>query len=351
MNQIVVVGAPLVVVGVVGVPLGPAAMANSITPELVRMLVLETIQAEMRQMDEKFETIRAEMRQMDEKVAKLEAKAEMRQMDEKVAKLGGPDDFEKAELSLEELKKQAKPYFNPGLAIAVDIAQQALQDATSMFEGIDDEGNGDLAKASRRLVETHEILADVDSGGPGWVPNKRMTARAYDRVRQARQLVHRTQPKSEQPVKVAALIVREIVGLQCCAAAVSGNALSFMAHCVEAYGRNLDSELQSQMHLSRSKIANVTVDRSVFDKSFPKLYGVSKESMTEEQLSELFSAYCTARDGRPSQRPGRSLSIRAGSRTARTRWSKSRGSRSPSKKPEMDMPFLGEPMSIPICST
>ena len=312
-------------------------MANSINPELVRAVVLEVVESHF---SVKFDAIHAEMRQLkaklDEKVAKLEAKLEEK------ALVPLEIDAEAAlKAELEELKKQAKPYFNQGLAIAVGFGQQALQDAKSMLpqaEGCDD---GDLAKASRRLVEAQDILGGVDSGG--WVPNKKLTARAYDYVREARQLVHRAQPMSEGPVKAAALIVREVVALQCCAAAASGSSESFMAQCVEAYGRtNLDNELKSQMHLSRSSIMRYGVNRKLFDESVP--FGQSM-TMTEEQRSKIFSAYCAA-----SASSGR---ISGWSRSPSQSRAKSRGSRSPrpsqSRKSRSDLfKNLGEPMFIMV---
>ena len=72
------------------------------------------------------------------------------------------------------------------LAIAVDLARQALLDAESRLPP-DAQADEDLAQASKQLGEARMLLAGGGAAGP--LPSTRQTAQAYDCVQKARQLL------------------------------------------------------------------------------------------------------------------------------------------------------------------
>ena len=178
------------------------------------------------------------------------------------------------------------------LAIAVDLARQALQDAESRLPP-DAQADDDLAKASKQLGEARKLLAVsspslAGGGAAGPLPSTRQTAKAYDCVRKARQLVHRARPGAEKPVKDAALVIREVLTLQCCAGASSLSGSAFEASLIDAFDRSLESELNSQLHLSRSSICRLAREPAKFDKQLPRIYG---RQLSDEDSMQLFSAY------------------------------------------------------------
>ena len=79
-------------------------------------------------------------------------------------------------------------------------------------------------------------------------------AQAYDKAREVR---NDCPPKLEELGKNAALVVREVLVLQICCSAGSLSDVGFESALEQAFGRQLGSELRSQLHLARSAICRI----------------------------------------------------------------------------------------------
>jgi hypothetical protein len=99
--------------------------------------------------------------------------------------------------------------------------------------------------------------------------------------------------KNQKLVKVAGLIGREMLALQCMAKAPRGAPQDFEAELVNAFGREIwvvESTLHSQIHLSHSTICRLgrSNSREDFDQELEKIFG---RQFGDEQLEMLFEAY------------------------------------------------------------
>ena len=174
----------------------------------------------------------------------------------------------------------------PGVAIAHDAAIQAVEAAVrslSVFHYNDLIGN-----AHRQLQEAHQLLAE---DAPFAI---KQTAKAYDRVGEAKTLVRAGAPRAVaddlKPVKDAAKIIREVLVLQVCT--VGGASAGFDAALVAAFERNpIDSELSSQLHLSRKHIMRLAHDQGAFNTEARTIYN---QNLCDEELTQLFTAYTLA---------------------------------------------------------
>lgn len=76
----------------------------------------------------------------------------------------------------------------------------------------------------------------------------------------------------------------------------------FRGSLVDAFGRSLESELNSQLHLARSSIVRLGRDRAAFDCAVPKIFG---RLLSDEHHTQLFAAYSAASaGGAATTRPG-----------------------------------------------
>ena len=82
----------------------------------------------------------------------------------------------------------------------------------------------------QQMTEALEILAD--GAEPEKVPEPRQSARAYEKVREARKWINHNNTK---PIKDAAILIREMLALQCCAIVTSGTVVDWDG----AFGRSV----------------------------------------------------------------------------------------------------------------
>ena len=174
------------------------------------------------------------------------------------------------------------------MAIAVELARQALQET--------EQANNDFMKASQRLRQARGLLTRAPTVAGIYIPTANQIALAYDSVQYAKYLIHRASlPSHEEEVKSVALIVRDVLCLQCCANIASDSSKgAFQDALSDAFGRNMDPELNSQFYLSRSAIRRLGLDRREFNVALPKAF---KRPLSAEQLSQLFVAYSAAAAG------------------------------------------------------
>jgi hypothetical protein len=210
---------------------------------------------------------------------------------------GEPTAEDLTEVDAKEQDEEPLPDLSEALAIVADLARQALQDAVRRLPP-----QACFVTAKEQLGGAEAML---ETGGQ---LTSRKTARCYDSVLGTRNLVHGIEKGSAKPVKDALRVVRELLALQCCAAALGASGAAFEAALIDAFERNLESELYSQMHLSRSSIVRLGRDRGAFDVAAPKLFG---RSISDDDRAQLFAAYSAAsgagarsmRSARNRQRP------------------------------------------------
>ena len=200
----------------------------------------------------------------------------------------------------------ASPPGSPGaedssasLAIAVSLARQALQQAESIL--LDAQADAALAKASEQVREAWELLA---ADRAGWIPSTRQTAQAYDLVGEARQLVKSSWV--EKLVMDVALTVREVLVLQCCLGSSCGRLGSdsaFNASIIIAFDRELESTLNSQMHLSRRTIIRLGSEWGKFKSSVHKIYRQQVNDEDSVQLFSIYNAVSVASKGKKAKAP------------------------------------------------
>jgi hypothetical protein len=181
----------------------------------------------------------------------------------------------------------------------VSLARQALQHAESIL--LDAQADADLAKASEQVREAWELLA---ADRAGWIPSTRQTAQAYDLVGEARQLVKSSWV--EKLVMDVALTVREVLVLQCCLGSSCGRLGSdsaFNASLIIAFDRELESMLNSQMHLSRKSIIRLGSEWGKFKSSVPKIYGRQLGDEDSVQLFSIYNAVSVASKGKKAKAP------------------------------------------------
>ena len=88
--------------------------------------------------------------------------------------------------------------------------------------------------------------------------------------------------------KSASLAVREVLVVQICCSFFSMHDIVFET-CLElSFGRQLESELRSQLLLARASICRLGGSRSLFDQAAPKIFSTE---LSPEELDELFGAY------------------------------------------------------------
>ena len=175
----------------------------------------------------------------------------------------------------------------PGVAIAHDAAIQAVEAAVrslSVFHY-----NDRIANAHRQLCLAHQLLAE---DAPFAI---KQTAKAYDRVGEAKTLVRAGAPRAVaddlKPVKDAAKIIREVLVLKVCTAGGATGA-TFDSAFVAAFERNpIDSELSSQLNLSRKHIMRLAHDQGAFNTEAQTIYN---QDLCEEELAQLLTAYRAA---------------------------------------------------------
>ena len=195
------------------------------------------------------------------------------------------------------------------VALAIELARQTLVDAEARHPVAPASGGLelDLAAAKQRLEHARGMLAAS-------VPSAKQTAKAYDFVREARQLVQRAaRPGEEKPVKDAALVVREVLALQLSLRTTSST--SFKDALVDSFERSPDSELNSQLHQSKNKIVELGRERAAFDVAWAengtlgKIFG---RTLSDDHRTQLFAAYSTASDNHrtASQLPASTRSVR-----------------------------------------
>ena len=143
--------------------------------------------------------------------------------------------------------------------IAVGLARVALQEAEANLPP-DTQSVLDLVNASHALASARQRLSTE-------LPVPQQIAQAYDFVRDARLLLKRARPGTEKLAKDAALMVREVLALQCVASDNFEKALA------DAFGRRPDDELNSQLHLARSSIIRAGQDRAAFEANLQKMGG------------------------------------------------------------------------------
>ena len=134
-------------------------------------------------------------------------------------------------------------------------------------------------------------------GGPGFSASGisvRQTATAYDVVKAVRQMIAGQWAELERVAKDAALVVREVLALQCIAAASSKSHRAFDAVIIVAFRRIIKGETLSQMHLSRSSIFRLGRCKADFDKAAVQIF---KRELSDEHRTLLFEAYNAAGDG------------------------------------------------------
>ena len=213
----------------------------------------------------------------------------------------------------------ASPPGSPGaedssasLAIAVSLARQALQHAESIILPPDAQADAALAKASKQVREAWELLA---ADRAGWIPSTRQTAQAYDLVGEARQLVKSSWV--EKLVMDVALTVREVLVLQCCLGSSCGRLESiptrrwgrlgsdsaFNASIIIAFDRELESMLNSQMHLSRKSIIRLGSEWGKFKSSVHKIYRQQVNDEDSVQLFSIYNAVSVASKGKKAKAP------------------------------------------------
>ena len=136
---------------------------------------------------------------------------------------GGAAD-ELAWQTLQDAERQARP-------ILLSQARQALQDAEKKYQ--------QDAPVVEKLAEARERLAEIrQAEQTAQVYDAEQTAQVYDRVWEAWSLVHRASDGDERalkPVKDAALVVREVLILQCCAVAHSASSAAFDKAILDAF--------------------------------------------------------------------------------------------------------------------
>ena len=121
------------------------------------------------------------------------------------------------------------------------------------------------------------------------VPSMKQTAKAYDRVRKARQFVKAGKLTAvEKPVKDAALALRETLTLQCCAATISSTSSSFEAAVVDAFDRHLDVDLFAEIFNSFTKVVRLA-RVSNFNATVHRIFG----DVSGEDCAHLLDAYNT----------------------------------------------------------
>ena len=122
----------------------------------------------------------------------------------------------------------------------------------------------------------------------------RQTATAYDIVKAVMQMTVGQWHQLSKVVKDAALVVREVLALQCIAAASSKSHRAFDAVVTVAFGRTINGETLSQMQLSRSRIVRLGRDEADFNKAAMQIF---KRELTDAHRTLLFKAYNAAGDG------------------------------------------------------
>ena len=176
------------------------------------------------------------------------------------------------------------------MAIFGDFAQQALKDAVDRMEPVAQD-HKDLAKAHLQLEEAKAMLQARDGEQ---FPSMQQTAKAYNRVLVARGLVHKARPgAAEEPIKDAGLTVREVLVIMCLSACEDGSRTAFQAVLTNAFNKDislLDHELDSQMHLARSRIKEAGQNFDACNMAPPKVF---KQALSNDHRMEMFAAYRT----------------------------------------------------------
>ena len=135
-----------------------------------------------------------------------------------------------------------------------------------------------------KLREAHDLLAAPFLAEPVPLTPER-AATAYCKAREVRK---DCPLKLEELVKNAALVVREVLVLLICSAATKKMSdVAFEYFLEQAFGKPLEAELRSQLHLARAAVCRIGRDRYLFERQAPKIYG---ESVTPEELSQLWPA-------------------------------------------------------------
>ena len=109
-------------------------------------------------------------------------------------------------------------------------------------------------------------------------------------AKDARELIHRTEPEAAQPVKDASLIVQEVLALQCCIEARDKSAAAFDEALIHVFKRNLELSVKAHFHLCRACVVRLGSDRGAFQVAAPRIFG----PLGDTQLTQLFAAYSTA---------------------------------------------------------
>ena len=132
--------------------------------------------------------------------------------------------------------------------MATRLARKVVEEAHASLErvGWDWAGSNKLLRAAMLLeppLETHQLQNAM-------LP----AAQAYDLVFEVRKTCDPTVFGCEYFAKPAALPVREVLVMQICCSSISMNDAAFESSLERSFGRQLDTELRSQLHLARAAL-------------------------------------------------------------------------------------------------